>query len=462
MTPQKSATPQASAEPAAAFYRTILESISDGVFTVDGDWRITWFNAAAERITGIPRQEAIGRFCHEVFRSSLCERHCALRETLESGRPVVQRSGYIVNAEGRSIPVTVTTAVLRDQQGKVQGGAELFRDLSELDGLRSELAGRYRMGDMIGRSPAMRRVMELLPAVAESASTVLIRGETGTGKEVAARAIHNLGPRRTGPFVPLNCAALPDTLLEAELFGYRAGAFTGAVKDRPGKVAAAEGGTLFLDEVGDLTAAVQVKLLRLLQDHAYEPLGDHRTRRADVRIIAATHIDLEKAMAEGRFRSDLYYRIHVVPLRMPALRERREDVPLLVEWFVRRFNQIQARHVQGVHPEAMSMLMTYHWPGNVRELENVVERAFVLCREGLIMARHLPGEVRRVGSVDAGPGQPIVQTRRGVEAAAIRACLEKHDWNRGVAARELGIHRSTLFRKMRAMGIRQGKGERKE
>jgi len=443
------------AEPRAAFYRAILESISDGVFTVDKQWRITWFNAAAERITGIPRDEAVGRLCHEVFRSSLCETQCALRETLQSGKPVVQRAGFIVNAEGRRIPVTVTTSVLRDRNGLVQGGAETFRDLSELDGLRSELENRFRMGDMIGRSNAMRKVMEVLPAVADAAATVLILGETGSGKEVAARAIHDLGPRRNGPFVALNCAALPDTLLEAELFGYRAGAFTGAVKDRPGKVASAEGGTLFLDEIGDLSAAVQVKLLRLLQDRTYEPLGEHRTRKADVRVIAATHRDLEKAVEEGRFRSDLYYRIHVVPLQIPPLRERREDIPLLAEWFVRRFNHVQGRHIQGLHPDALVLLTGYHWPGNVRELENAIERAFVLCRQGLIMPEHLPNEIHPRERVDTEPGGSMAHTRRSVEAAAIRACLEKYEWNRGEAARELGVHRATLYRKMRELGIKR-------
>lgn len=450
------------AEPPAAFYRAILESISDGVFTVDKDWRITWFNAAAERITGIPRREAMGRFCHEVFRSSMCETHCALRETLESGQPVVQRSGFIVDAEGRRIPVSVTTAVLRDRDGRVCGGAETFRDLSELDGLRNELQHRFRMGDMIGRSKAMRKVMDILPAVADSASTVLILGETGTGKEVAARTIHHLGPRKNGPFVALNCAALPDTLLEAELFGYRAGAFTGAAKDRSGKVAAAEGGTLFLDEIGDLSAAVQVKLLRLLQDHTYEPLGDHRPRKADVRIIAATHRNLEQAVEQGRFRSDLYYRIHVVPVQIPPLRERREDIPLLTEWFVRRFNHTQGRHLQGVHPDAQALLMGYHWPGNVRELENTVERAFVLCRQGMILPEHLPGEIRPHEPIRSGLGQTITHTRRSVEAATIRACLEQHNWNRGAAAAELGIHRSTLFRKMRKLGIHKERANKAE
>ena len=447
-------------DPPPAFFRAILESISDGVFTVDREWRITWFNSAAERITGIQRSEALGRFCHEVFRSSMCEVECALRETLKTGEPVAQRSGFIVNARGNRIPVTVSTAVLRDENGEVVGGAETFRDLSEVDGLRRELEGRFRLGDMIGGSHAMREVMGMLPAVAASVSTVLLLGETGTGKEVAARAIHDLSPRGDKPFVAINCAALPDSLLESELFGYRAGAFTGAVHDRSGRVAAAEGGTLFLDEIGDLSPVVQVKLLRLLQDHTYEPLGDNRTRKADVRVIAATHRDLEKAVAENEFRSDLYYRINVVPIRIPPLRERREDIHLLAEHFVSHFNRIQSRGIQGIRGDALSRLMIHDWPGNVRELENVIERAFVLCDTEEIELFHLPKSIRGEGTDRGGTGSAIADVRRGVEADTIRDCLERHQWNRGKAADALGIHRTTLFRKMRALGIRMDESER--
>ena len=251
----------------------ILESISDGVFTVDMEWRVTSFNRAAEQITGIQRDEAIGRLCSEVFRSSMCEVECALRQTIRNGKPIIGKSGYIIDADGTRIPISVSTAVLRDAEGHVIGGAETFRDLSEVEALRRELEGRFRVGDLASRSPLMQKLFEVLPAIAASPSTVLILGETGTGKELVARTIHTLSPRNKGPFIAVSCGALPDTLLESELFGYKAGAFTGATKDKPGRFALAKGGTLFLDEIGEMSPALQVRLLRVLQERTYEPLG---------------------------------------------------------------------------------------------------------------------------------------------------------------------------------------------
>ncbi|MEJ2038607.1 MAG: sigma 54-interacting transcriptional regulator, partial [Desulfosarcinaceae bacterium] len=270
----------------------ILESISDGVFTVDLSWRITSFNRAAEEITGISRQDAIGRICSEVFRCSMCETECALRRTLDSGKPIIGQSGYIIGADGNRLPISVSTAVLKDVRGRVVGGAETFRDLSEVEALRRELEGRRQIGDLVSRSPLMQKVFEVLPAISASPSTVLICGETGTGKELMARTIHSLSLHAKGPFVAVSCAALPDTLLESELFGYKAGAFTGAVKNKPGRFAIARGGTLFLDEIGDISPALQVRLLRVLQERTYEPLGSVRTETTDARIIAATHQDL--------------------------------------------------------------------------------------------------------------------------------------------------------------------------
>jgi len=430
----------------------ILESISDGVFTVDREWRVTSFNRAAEEITGVRREEAIGRPCWEVFKASMCEGNCPLRQTLESGKPIINRSAYMVNAEGRRIPVSVSTALLRDAEGHVIGGAETFRDLSVEEELRRELEGRYEVGDMVSRSPAMRRIFDILPQVAASDSTVLICGETGTGKELLAHAIHDLSPRRQKPFVAVNCAALPDTLLESELFGYRAGAFTGAEKDKPGRFALAEGGTIFLDEIGDISPALQVRLLRVLQEKTYEPLGGTAPVRADVRIVAATNRDLPTLAKEGRFRQDLFYRINVVNLELPPLRQRREDIPLLVERFIERFNRVQGRHVPGVSREALALLMAHDYPGNVRELENIIEHAFVLCGDGPIEAKHLPPDLAppRLKAPRVGK---IATAAMLAEAQAILEALKRHGGNRLAAARELGIHKSTFFRKVRSLGI---------
>jgi PAS domain S-box-containing protein len=430
----------------------ILESISDGVFTVDMGWCISSFNRAAEEITGVPRREAIGRPCSEVFRSSMCGADCALQKTLKTGKPIIGKSGYIIDAEGNRIPISVSTAVLRDADGRVTGGAETFRDLSEVEALRQELAGRFREGDLVSRSPLMQRVFEVLPAIAASPSTVLVLGETGTGKELIARTIHDLSPRREGPFVAVNCGALPDTLLESELFGYKAGAFTGAVKDKPGRFALARGGSLFLDEIGEISPALQVRLLRVMQERTYEPLGATRSETADVRVIVATNRDLAERVRTGAFREDLYYRVNVVRVELPPLRRRKEDIPLLADQFVQRFNGLQGKSIRGVASEALSLLMAHDWPGNVRELENVIERSFILCQEGFIGIGHLPDELT-ARATSAGVESDVRSAHDLLDIQAIRAALERNGYNRLAAAKALGIHKTTLFRKLKRLGI---------
>ncbi|MGD0728287.1 MAG: sigma 54-interacting transcriptional regulator [Spirochaetia bacterium] len=430
----------------------ILESISDGVFTVDLERHISSFNRAAEEITGVPRKEAIGRLCSEVFRSSMCEVECALRRTIKTGRPIIGKSGYIIDAEGTRIPISVSTALLRDAEGRIIGGAETFRDLSEIEALRFELEGRLGIGDLVSRSSLMQRVFEVLPIIAASPSTVMILGETGTGKELIARTIHSLSPRSGGPFIAVNCGALPDTLLESELFGYKAGAFTGASKDKPGRFAMARGGTLFLDEIGDVSPALQVRLLRVLQERTYEPLGATQSETADARIIVASNKDLAEQTRKGAFREDLYYRVNVVRVELPPLRRRKEDIPLLAEQCVSRFNRLQKKAIKGIAAEALSLLMAHDWPGNIRELENVIERSFILCNEGQIGIEHLPEELTAHG-VSLVSDADMRNARDLLEARTIRNALERNSQNRLAAAKELHIHKSTLFRKMKQLGI---------
>ena len=430
----------------------ILESISDGVFTVDLHWKITSFNRAAEEITGIPRKEAIGRLCSEVFKSSMCEAECALKGTLRNGKPVINKSGYIIDAEGERIPVSVSTAVLRDGTGTVIGGAETFRDLSEIAALRKELEGRFRAGDLISHSPAMRPVFDLLPALASSSTTVLIQGETGTGKELVARAIHGMSRFSRKAFVAVNCGALPDALLESELFGYKKGAFTGAIRDKPGRFALAGDGTLFLDEIGEISPALQVRLLRGVQEREYEPLGATRSEMTHARIIVATNRDLAAMVKNGEFRQDLYYRLNVISLEIPPLRRRKEDIPLLVEHFVDQFNHLQNKTVSGFTPGAYSLLMAHDWPGNVRELENVVERAFILCTSRWVTPEHLPEELTGARPISAGPGD-IHSAKRVMEEQSIMGALKRNSFNRAAAARELGIHKTTLYRKMKELDL---------
>ncbi len=430
----------------------ILESISDGVFTVDHEWRITSFNRAAEVITGIPREEAVGKFCWEIFRSNMCERDCALRRTMKRGKSFIDTSTYIITKEGRHIPVVVSTSLLKDTDGKVLGGVETFRDMSLVEELRKELEGRFQVGDMVSRNPGMHKIFRILPQVAESDSTVLIQGETGTGKELLAKAIHELSPRRKKPFIAVNCGALPDTLLESELFGYKKGAFTDATRDKPGFFSSAEGGTILLDEVGDLSAAFQVRLLRVLQNQTYQPLGATAPVQANVRILAATNRDLENLVKKGTFRHDLFYRINVIRLDLPPLRERKEDIPMLVKHFIGRFNRLHGRSVTGISQEALSLLMFHDYPGNIRELENVIEHAFALCHEGQIEIPCLP-ENLRIASPQPAPRGTMDAVLKSTEAQVIRDALERNRNNRLAAAHELGIHKSTLFRKIKALGI---------
>jgi transcriptional regulator with PAS, ATPase and Fis domain len=323
---------------------------------------------------------------------------------------------------------------------------EVFRDLSHIDAIRRKLDGQSRFEDIISRNVHMHRIFSILPMVADSSSTILIIGASGTGKELLAKAVHQHGPRHLRPFVAVNCAAIPATLLESELFGYRRGAFTDAKRDQPGRVAQAEGGTLFLDEIGDLPAVLQVKLLRFLQEKSYEPLGASETVRADVRVIAATHRNLEAMVRDGSFRKDLYFRLNVLQIVLPCLAERADDIPLLARHFVERFREVTGKPIDGIAPEAMAALMRYDFPGNVRELENIVERAFILCSEGEIPLDALPPEVIGGGS-DRHPRQAAAPLDR-LEQDAILAALARHHGNRTRAARELGIHRVTLLRKL--------------
>ncbi len=444
----------------------ILESISDGVFTVDKQWRVTSFNRAAEEITGVPRSEAIGRPCSEVLRADMCGDDCALRQTLKTGRSIIGKTGYFINSEGNRIPISISTAVLRDSANQVIGGAETFRDLSEIEALRQELEGKFRVGDLTSRSPVMQRLFEVLPAIAASPSTVLVLGETGTGKELIARTIHTLSPRVRGPFIAVNCGALPDTLLESELFGYKAGAFTGATKDKPGRFSLARNGTLFLDEIGEISPALQVRLLRVLQERSFEPLGATRTEMTNARVIVATNKDLVAQVRQGIFREDLYYRINVVRMELPPLRRRKEDIALLVDQFVERFNRLQRKSLHGIEPEALSLLMAHDWPGNIRELENTIERAFILCKSGSIGIAHLPGELLSQGVAPSLPSDCDWRAVHDIfDGQALRAALERNDFNRQATARELGIHKTTLLRRLKRLGIslpsRDGRFRRK-
>jgi len=435
----------------------ILDSIVDGVFTVDLKWKITSFNKAAEEITGIKKNEAIGRYCWEVFKASICEQGCLLRKTMETGYSFVNQSIFIVNSEGERIPVSISSALLKDNKGKIIGGVETFRDLSVVEELRKELADKHTFFDIISKNKEMKRLFGMLELIAESNSTVLIEGESGTGKELFAKAIHSISNRRNGPLITINCSSIPDTLLESELFGYKAGAFTDAKKDKLGRLALAEGGTLFLDEIGDISQLLQVKLLRVLQDKVYEPLGSTSASIANVRIVAATNKNLEQLVKNGAFRDDLYYRVNVVKLLLPPLRERKEDIPLLAEYFIRKFNRLNDRKIQGISPEALSILMSHDSPGNIRELENIIEYATLVCKKTVLGIEHLPEYLRQQSdSTRISLPKTLPQKEfsfHDIERNFIYETLRENNWNRGLTATKLGIHPTTLWRKIKRLKL---------
>ena len=430
------------------YSKIILDSIADGVFTINTDYRITSINRAAEQILGITEEEAVGKLCSDVLHANICEHSCVLRETLRTGKNITNRTVYVVNGMGDRIPISISTALLKDDNGVVIGGVETFRDISDIMELRKTIELSYSFEDIVSKNKRMREIFSILPDVAASSSSVLIEGPSGTGKELIARAIHNLSDRREKPLVTINCSALPENLIESELFGYRAGAFTDARKDKPGKITAAEGGTLFLDEVGELSTAVQVKLLRFLQEKTYEPLGGVEPRNADVRILAATNRNLYADVQQGRFREDFYYRLNIITITLPALKERMEDVPILVNHFIRRFNALTGKRIEGLTDRAMNMLYNYHYPGNIRELENIIEHAFVLCRDAYIDTVHIPARLNSMG-----PRDDEVPTLQEMERNYITRILDKNKGNRSRSAQELGIDQSTLWRKIKKYGI---------
>lgn len=434
--------------------KIILDSIADGVFTVDKNWNITSFNRAAERITGIQSSEAIGRKCFNVFHANICQTACALRKTLSSGEEIIDLPVNILNYEGSIIPISVSTALLKDETGSIIGGVETFRDLSTFEALRKEIARQYSVEDIISKNHEIQAIFEILPHIAESDSTVLIQGESGTGKELFARAIHNLSKRNKKPFIAVNCGALPEALLESELFGYKRGAFTDAKQDKPGRFALAEGGTLFLDEISDIPSLLQVKLLRVLQEREYEPLGATAASKADVRIIAATKQNLLDMVQQKMFREDLFYRLNIVQIVLPPLRRRKEDIPLLVNHFMKKLNLKTGKKLLFVSDDVIRLLMSYDFPGNIRELENIMEHTFVMCRGGRISVEHLPKEFRE--SLTKAPSARALSLHdryQESEERTIREALERNLGRRSATAKELGIHPSTLWRKMKRLRL---------
>jgi PAS domain S-box-containing protein len=426
----------------------IMDSVADGVFTIDRDFIVTYYNRGAEAITGVPASQALGRKCWEVFRTKDCREVCALRSCMDEDRKISHRIMTITRGDGSQAVVSVSAAPLKDRKGRILGGVETLRDLSSSEEV-DRFIGFNSPGDFCTRDPSLSDIVRILPQIAESESTVLLLGESGTGKELFSKAIHRLSPRSKGPFVAVNCGALPEHLLESELFGYKAGAFTGANRDKPGRFQLAGGGTLLLDEIGDLPLNLQSKILRVLQERSFEPLGGVASVPADVRVVASTNRDLDRMVEEGTFRGDLYYRLNVVRINLPPLRERGQDVPLLVEHALAGRRRLSGKDIQGASPEVMRILARHPFPGNIRELENIIEYACILCPGGLIQPEHLPRHLRPGQRPENGDDPLTMDEIR--HQAAVRA-VKRNAGNRNAACRELGITKDTLRKLLRRGG----------
>lgn len=428
--------------------KALVNSIADGIYTIDMNMRITSFSRSLERMTGHKEADVLGHYCREVFQTNVCETDCPLRWTIKNQKPVQNCRANLLSKQGDSIPAYISSDLLRDADGEINGCVGIVRDRSEIEHLKAQLGNVNSFGEFVGKSKRMLEVFEQLSTVAATDSTVLIQGESGTGKEIMARAIHYRSERKKGPFIRVNCASLTESLLESELFGHEKGAFTGAIKDKPGRFELADGGTLFLDEIGDTSMALQAKLLRVLQEKEFERVGGIQTIKTDVRVIAATNKDLKKEITNGNFREDLFYRLCVVPIHLPPLRQRKEDIPLLIENFIQKLNA-RGERIQEVSSRAMALLIAHDWPGNVRELENAIEHAYVTSTTERIERRFLPESLRNIVVIDEDGSAPEEQ---GEENEIVRA-LKQHRWNKQDAAQALGISRTTLWRRMKELGL---------
>jgi len=430
----------------------ILDSVTEGVFTVNENMVITYFNKAAGSIIGMTQDKAVGQYCFDVLRSNICETECPIRFSIESGGETINRHKNILRVDGKKIPVAISASVLRDDNCEMIGGVETLRDLSKIEALEKEINKNYSFEDIISKNNKILQIFNILPNVSVSDSTVLIQGPSGTGKELFARAIHNLSNRKDGPFIAINCGALPETLLESELFGYVKGAFTDAKNNKPGRFELAKGGTIFLDEIDSLPFSTQVKLLRVLQEKEFEPLGATSSIKTNVRVISATKYDLYELVQNDKFRDDLFYRLNVVKIELPSLKERRDDIPLLIQHFIVKFNHYMHKSIKKISDDVLKLLLNFSFEGNIRQLENIIEHAFVMCQTEEISLEHLPPEIYLSdlkNGTDAISDIPLKES----EYRTILKALNKHHWNTLDTANELKIHRSTLWRKMKKYGL---------
>ena len=436
-------------------FEAIFNSNIEGTFTIDNEWNITAFNNSAEKITGYKKEDAIGNKCWNIFASNLCRNGCHMEQTMNKGKSTIGNELEIVQKSGNRVPIRINSAILLNNKNEKIGAVETFIDISEIKNLSAHLDERYSYENIIGKNKELKKIISVLESVAQTDSSVLLTGESGTGKELAARAIHLRSPRRTEVFMAVNCSAFVESLIESELFGHEKGAFTGAIRTKIGRFELAKGGTLFLDEIGDLSLAVQTKLLRVLETREFERVGGTKSIKMEARLIAATNKDLKKEILEGRFRKDLFYRINIINIHLPSLKERKDDLPLLVSHFIDHFNEKFGKSVRQFSSSAYDLLSEYEWPGNIRELENVIEHCFILCTGSIIQTDHLPKSIREKRVQTSIPvSTQIRKNLMDTEKELILVTLEKNKWNKKAAAKELNINPSTLWRKMRKFEIK--------
>lgn len=428
----------------------IFNSNIEGTFTIDNDWFITSFNQSAEKITGFKASEAIGKKCRDIFKSTLCGNGCHMEQTMQKEKSTIGNELEIINKQGNKVPIKVNSGILLDNRNQKIGAVETFIDLTELKNLSSHIKQKLNYDTIIGKNKEMDKIYNLIDSVAQTDSTVLITGESGTGKELFARAIHLNSSRFAAPFIPLNCSAFAESLIESELFGHEKGAFTGAYTSKTGKFELAHNGTLFLDEVADISLPVQTKLLRVLETRQFERVGGNKSIKINVRIITATNKNLSDEVKAGRFREDLFYRINVVNIHLPPLRERMDDFSLLVNHFIQQFNKRFHKSVSHFSPEAYHLMEKNPWYGNIRELENVIEHCFVLCRNDIILTEHLP---ERLLQNHANGYTDFDALKENMEKKMILQILENNDGSKIKTAQELNINPSTLWRKMKKYKI---------
>lgn len=432
---------------------SILDSLNFGVISTDDTLKITAANKTALEITGYSLTDILGKSCCDVFRTPSCSSACPLAMLVESGNTIKPRE-LKIQGKSRIVSVSFSATLLKNSNSLTpKGSVVIFSDNSVVQDFKQKIHTAYSFQSIVSRNKTMKLLFDLLPDVAATEATVLLNGESGTGKELFARAIHDLSPRSNGPLITLNCGALPEQLLEAEIFGARKGAYTGAVENRPGRLQMAHQGTFFLDEIGDLPLPLQVKLLRVLEYREFQPLGASTPLKADVRFIAATHRNLEKMVANGLFRSDLYFRINVVQFKIPSLRERPDDIPLLIDTTLERFNKRYNKNIRCLSSDALQLLISYHYPGNVRELLNIIEQAVILCRTDEITANLIPQNIHASNSNRQEQESHANLQNSKIDRETLQNTLEQYSGNRALVSKALGIERTTLWRWMKKYGL---------